>query len=277
MFELPPPRNVCSESKFHSFAKQKKSGLLDAVTAINFLEDAAPLHCTAPFSKSKIGQIENVQSARILCTQHVSKVKINIWSCPPPKKENEAHLNLDCNHSEILKIQTYGKTIGDTQIFHFHPSTGWIGILKPGETSNVQSSGCWPTSYRINQRNSRSRTWKCSKSLTWSQHNLANMHGYISKSYVHIKYVVAIYIIYVYVNLYTEIILSFSQLVRARLDFEQRCEQITLQGFATSRDYDQNGWHRVSYSLWSYAAHQQKCNILVLHASRCCHYHHCSN
>ena len=108
----------------------KKSGLLDAVTAINFLEDAAPLHCTAPFSKSKIGQIENVQSARILCTQHVSKVKINIWSCPPPKKENEADLNLDSNHSEILKIQTYGKTIGDTQIFHFHPSTGWIGILK---------------------------------------------------------------------------------------------------------------------------------------------------
>ena len=69
----------------------------------------------------------------------------------------------------------------------------------------------------------------------------ARLYIYISKSYVHIKYIVAIYIIYVYVNLYTEIILSFSQLVRARLDFEQRCEQITLQGFATSRDYDQNG------------------------------------
>ena len=159
MFELPPPRNVCSESKFRSFAKQNQvcwTRFSSSQLAINFLEDY-------------------FQSARILCTQHVSKVKINIWSCPPHQKENEAHLNLDSNHSEILKIQTYWKTIGDTPIFHFHPSTGWIGILKPGETSNVQSSGCWPTSYRINQRNSRSRTWKCSKSLTWSQHNLANI------------------------------------------------------------------------------------------------------
>ena len=175
---------LCSESKFHS-PKGKTSGLLDAVTTgVNWLSTSwRTLQGTAPFFQIQTGQIDNFQSARILCTQHVSKVKINIWSCPPTKKK--------------MKIQTYWKTIGDTQIFHFHPSTGWIGILKPGETSNVQSSGCWSTSYRINQRNSRSRTWKCSKSLTWSQHNLANMHGYIyiSKSYVHIKYIVAIYII----------------------------------------------------------------------------------